>query len=73
MPVMGVTYTMAIRVFQCARCGHEMRLGGAACGACGDAKSVLQRPLLVLGLLVMLGAAVAAFTLSQAPVDQTAN
>lgn len=50
-----------------------MRLGGAACGACGDAKSVLQRPLLVLGLLIILGAAVAAFTLSQAPADQTAN
>lgn len=50
-----------------------MRLGGAVCGACGDAKSFLQRPLLVLGLLIIVGAAIAAFTLSQAPVDGTTN
>jgi len=70
--VMGVTQPMAIRLFQCARCGHKMRLSGARCGACGDAKGFLQRPLLVLGLLIILGAAIAAFTLSQPPVDEGA-
>jgi len=49
-----------------------MRLSGARCGACGDAKGFLQRPLLVLGLLIILGAAIAAFTLSQPPVDEGA-
>lgn len=35
---------MALRVFTCKDCGHQMRFGGRHCGKCYARKEPLQQP-----------------------------
>jgi len=55
-------------MFTCAHCGHKMRLAGARCGACGSDKTLLQRPLLLIGLILLASAAIGAFVVAP-PVE----
>jgi hypothetical protein len=38
----GLAKDMAVRIFSCRNCGHQVRLGSVHCGQCGEKTSPLN-------------------------------